>query len=50
MRKISFIFEFRYIILSGWGKSSLPLDIFTSNIPYIQKIYIALLSYVIAYM
>ena len=48
--KISFLFEFGYIILRGWGKSPLPLDIFTSNIPYIQKIYVVLLSYAIAYM
>ena len=34
----------------GWGKSPLPLDIFRSNIPYIQFFYIALLSYAIAYM
>ena len=34
----------------GWGKSPLPLDIFTSNIPNIQNFYIALLSYAIAYM
>ena len=34
----------------GWGKSPLPLDIFTSNIPFIQKIYIALLSCAIIYM
>ena len=34
----------------GWGKSPLPLDIFTSNIPYIQNIYIVLMSYAIAYM
>ena len=34
----------------GWGKSPLPWDIFTSDIPYIQIFYIALLSYVIAYM
>ena len=31
-----------------WGKSPLPLDIFASNIPYIQMFYIALLSYAIA--
>ena len=32
------------------GKSPHLLDIFASNIPYIQKNYIALLSYAIAYM
>ena len=37
MGKILFLFEFGYIIYWGWGKSPLPLDIFTSNIPYIQK-------------
>ena len=36
MGKISFLFEFGYIIFKGWGKSPLPLDIFTSNIPYIH--------------
>ena len=46
----SFLFEFGYIIFRGWGKSPLPLDIFTSNIPYIQNFYIALLLYAIAYM
>ena len=50
MGKISFLFEFGYIIFRGWGKSPLPLDIFTSNIPYIQTFYIALLSFAIAYM
>ena len=50
MGKISFLFEFGYIILRGWGKSPLPLDIFASYIPYIQTFYIALLSYAIAYM
>ena len=50
MGKISLLFEFGYIIFRGWGNSPLPLDIFTSNIPYIQKIYIELLSYAIAYM
>ena len=50
MGKISFIFEFGYIIFGGWGKSPLPLDIFTSNIPYIHDSYIALLSYAIAYI
>ena len=34
----------------GWGKSPLPLDIFTSNIPFLLNFYIALLSYAIAYM
>ena len=34
----------------GGGKSPLPLDIFTSNIPYIQNFNFALLSYAIAYM
>ena len=48
--KISFLFEFRYIILMGWGKSPLPLGIFASYIPYIQTFYILLLSYAIAYM
>ena len=43
-------FEFGYIIFRGWGKSPLPMDIFTSNILYIQKKYIALLSNTIAYM
>ena len=47
MGKILFLFEFGYIILRGWGKSPLPLDIFAS---YIQTFYIALLSYAIAYM
>ena len=42
--------EFGYIIFRGWGKSPLLMDIFTSNIPYIQKIYIASLSYAFAYM
>ena len=50
MWKISFLFEFGYIIFRGWGKSPLPLDIFTSNIPYIQNVYIALLSCAIADM
>ena len=50
MGKISFLFEFGYIIFSGWGKSPLLLDVFTSNIPYIQKNYIDLLSYAIEYM
>ena len=50
MEKISFLFEFGYIILRGWGKSSLPLDIFASYIPYIQTFYTALLSYAIAYL
>ena len=50
MGKISFLFEFGYIILRGWGKSLLPLDIFASYISYIQTFYIALLSFVIAYM
>ena len=50
MGKISFLFEFGYIIFRGWGKSPLPFDILYSNIPYIQKFYIALLSYAIAYM
>ena len=38
MGKILFLFEFGYIIFRGWGKSPLPLDIFTSNIhvQYIQ--------------
>ena len=45
-----FLFEFGNIIFRGWGKSPLPLDIFTSNIPYIQMFYFALLSYAIAYM
>ena len=34
----------------GWGKSPLPLVIFTSNILYMQTFYIALLSFGIAYM
>ena len=50
MGKILFLFEFGYIILRGWGKSSLLLVIFASYIPYIQTFYIALLSYAIAYM
>ena len=50
MGKILFLFEFGYIILRGWGKSPLPLDIFAPYIPYIQTFYIALLSYAIAYM
>ena len=45
---ISFRIWIHYI--QGVGKSPLPLDILTSNIPYIQKFYIALLSYAIAYM
>ena len=36
MGKISILFEFGYIIFRGWGKSPLPLDIFTPNIPFIQ--------------
>ena len=37
MGKFSFLFEFGYIIfMGGGGISPLPLDIFTSNIPYIQ--------------
>ena len=48
--KISFLYEFGYIIFRGWGKSPLPLDTFTSNIPYMQHFLIALLSYAIAYM
>ena len=48
MGKISFLFEFGYIIFKGWGKSPLPLDILKSNIPYKQIFYIALLSYAIA--
>ena len=43
-------YEFVYIIFRGWVKSPLPLDIFASNKPYIQKFYIALLPYAIAYM
>ena len=39
MEKISLPFEFRYIKFRGWGRSTLPSDILTSNIPYIQKIY-----------
>ena len=39
MGKISFLFEVRYIIFRGWGKSPLPLDIFASNKPYIQFLY-----------
>ena len=50
MGKILFLFEFGYIILRGWGKSPLPLDIFASYIPYVHAFYIALLSYAIAYM
>ena len=50
MGNISFLFQFGYIIFRGWVKSLLLLDIFASNIPYIQKFYIALLSYAIAYM
>ena len=52
MGKISFLFEFGYIICrrGGGGKSPLPMDIPTSNIPYIQNVYIALLSYAISYM
>ena len=50
MGKISFLFEFGYIIFRGWGKSPLPLYIFTSNILYIQNLYIALLSDAIKYM
>ena len=51
MGKISFLFG--YIIFAGGGgggKSPLPLDIFASDIPYIQMFYIALLSYAIAFM
>ena len=50
MGKIAFLFECGYIIFTGWGKPPLPLDIFASDIPYIQKIYIALLSYAIVYI
>ena len=50
MEDFTSFLKFGYIIFRGWGKSPLPLDIFTSNIPYIQKFYIALLSYAIAYM
>ena len=50
MGKILFLFEFGYIVVRGWGKSTLPLGIIASNIPYIQKIDIVLLSYAIAYM
>ena len=50
MEKSSFLFEFGYIILRGWDKTPLPLDIFASYIPYIQTFYIALLSYAIAYL
>ena len=35
--KISFLFEFGYIIVRGWDKSPLPLCIFASNIPYMHK-------------
>ena len=50
MVKISLLCEFGYIIFRGRGKSPLPLDISTSNIPYIQNFYIILLSNAIAYM
>ena len=50
MGKISFLFEFGYIIFRRWGKLHLPLDIFAYNITYIQTFYIALLSYAIAYI
>ena len=42
MGKISFLFEFGYIIFRGWGKSPLPLDIFTSNMPYTHFFFIFL--------
>ena len=45
-----FFFNLDTLYSGGWGKSPLPLDIFTSNIPYIQNFYIVLLSYAIAYM
>ena len=56
MGKISLLFEFGYIIFrgggggGGGGKSPLPLDIFTSNIPFINNFYIAFLSYAITYV
>ena len=50
MGNISYLFEFGYIILGGWGKLPLPLDIFESNIPYIIFFYFTLLPYVIIYM
>ena len=48
--KIAFLFELGYIIFTGCGKPPLPLDIFASDIPYIQIFYIALLSYAIVYI
>ena len=50
MWKISFFLNLDTLYSGAWGKSPLPLDIFTSNIPYIQNVYIALLSCAIAYM
>ena len=51
--EISFFFNLDALYSGGGGgggKTPLPLDIFTSNTPYIQHFYIALLSYAIACM
>ena len=51
MWNISFLFEFENIIFKGGGcKSSLPLDIFASDIPYMKLFSIAFLLFAIAYM
>ena len=50
MWKISYMFELDRLYSEWWGKSPLRLDIFESDIPYIQMFYIALLSYTIVYM
>ena len=50
MGKISFLFELGYIIFRGVGCITPLLDILTANIPYIQNVYIALLSDAIVYM
>ena len=36
MGKISFLLNLDTLYSGGWGKLPLPLDIFTSNIPYIH--------------
>ena len=50
MGKILFLLNLDTLYSGGWGKSPLPMDIFTSNLPYIQFFYIASLSYAFAYM
>ena len=52
LRNVKDLISFRiwiHYIQGGGGKSPLPLDIFTSNIPYLQNLYIALLSDVTVY-